>query len=111
MNLYDHFIHLIYEFVWMHTATRAGGFERLSGGSSWRGYLYPFIPRRRSVRGLRLTPSRSGGSGRRTRYRPRWAAGAGAHSVGKGSPVTDAPTSDPHSPSMSAVYGHSVGSG
>ena len=67
MNLYDHFIHLIYEFVWMHTATRAGGFERLSGGSSWRGYLYPFIPLRRSVRGLRLTPSRSGGSGRRTR--------------------------------------------
>ena len=36
---------------------------------------------------------------------PRLAAGPGAHSVGQGLTVTAAPTPDPHSPSVSPVYG------
>ena len=89
-----------------------GGLYRLSGGSSWRCYHYPFTPPA-PVGSLpaahaETSPGRRPGYGVppvRDSHTPRRAAGLGAHRVSQGLTVTAAPTSDPHSSSVSPVYG------
>ena len=87
-----------------------GGLEWLSGGSSWRGHLYQFTPPAGRIAACCSRQDRSRQATRIASASSPWLAHpspgrrAGRPTVGQGLTVTAAPTSVPHSPSVSPVY-------